>query len=297
MVRSSLAICSLLNSDALAKALSHALGRGRYHLSQFHHAQEFLEFVCQEERNIDCLILQESPVLAKVAESLHQSSVMLPTLIVCNEDLPATVGADEHPGAEPLNPHKPFYHAAEVKISLNALNQVGTEIDHAIREFLRLSPTNLGTDAEDALIVNLSDPPVELQIQQRRLAEKLKERLGYLGVYYKRDPKNFLRNLSLADRHAFMEKLKANYRNIVILYFSDEETLNKQIDEFVNDAFFSDIPVTQIVELHMELMDQLSKQLKLEGRNEDILLDYRLTLIDVLSHLCEMYRRSIPRES
>jgi circadian clock protein KaiA len=25
-------------------------------------------------------------------------------------------------------------------------------------------------------------------------------------------------------------------------------------------------------------------------------LDYRLTLIDTIAHLCEMYRRSIPRE-
>ena len=45
----------------------------------------------------------------------------------------------------------------------------------------------------------------------------------------------------------------------------------------------------------MELMDAFSKKLKLEGRNEDILLDYRLTLIDVMAHLCEMYRRSIPK--
>lgn len=40
-----------------------------------------------------------------------------------------------------------------------------------------------------------------------------------------------------------------------------------------------------------------SKQLQLEGRNDDILSDYRLTLIDVIAHLCEMYRRSVPRES
>jgi circadian clock protein KaiA len=47
----------------------------------------------------------------------------------------------------------------------------------------------------------------------------------------------------------------------------------------------------------MELMDEFSKQLKLEGRNDDILQDYRLTLIDAIAHLCEMYRRSVPRES
>jgi len=45
------------------------------------------------------------------------------------------------------------------------------------------------------------------------------------------------------------------------------------------------------------LFDEFAKQLKLEGRSEEILLDYRLTLIDVIAHLCEMYRRSIPRDN
>lgn len=43
-------------------------------------------------------------------------------------------------------------------------------------------------------------------------------------------------------------------------------------------------------------MDEFGQQLKLEGRSEEILLDYRLVIIDILAHLCEMYRRSIPRE-
>jgi circadian clock protein KaiA len=62
-------------------------------------------------------------------------------------------------------------------------------------------------------------------------------------------------------------------------------------------VFLIDLPISQIVEIHMELMDEFSKHLKLEGRSDDVLLDYRLTLIDTLAHLCEMYRRSIPRES
>ena len=64
----------------------------------------------------------------------------------------------------------------------------------------------------------------------------------------------------------------------------------------MNRAFFADISVPQIVEIHMELMDEFANQLKLEGRSEEVLLDYRLTLIDIIAHLCEMYRRSIPRE-
>jgi circadian clock protein KaiA len=94
-----------------------------------------------------------------------------------------------------------------------------------------------------------------------------------------------------------MEQLRAKYRQIVLNYFDQESALNNQIDEFVNLTFFADVPVTQIVEMHMELMEEFSKQLQLEGRSEEILLDYRLTLIDTLAHLCEMYRRSIPRES
>jgi circadian clock protein KaiA len=44
-------------------------------------------------------------------------------------------------------------------------------------------------------------------------------------------------------------------------------------------------------------MEDFSKQLKIEGRSDDILADYRITLIDVIAHLCEMYRRSIAKES
>jgi circadian clock protein KaiA len=58
----------------------------------------------------------------------------------------------------------------------------------------------------------------------------------------------------------------------------------------------ADISVAHIVEIHMQLMDSFAKQLKLEGRSEEVLLDYRLTLIDIIAHLCEMYRRSIPRQ-
>ena len=42
------------------------------------------------------------------------------------------------------------------------------------------------------------------------------------------------------------------------------------------------------------MIDAFWKQLKLEGHKNDFLQDYRLALLDVLAHLCEMYRRSIP---
>jgi circadian clock protein KaiA len=103
--------------------------------------------------------------------------------------------------------------------------------------------------------------------------------------------------LPASQAQATFAELKTLYQQIILSYFAENDSLNALIDEFVSIAFFADLSVTQVVEIHMELMDSFFKQLKLEGRSEEILVDYRLTLIDVMAHLCEMYRRSIPRES
>lgn len=133
--------------------------------------------------------------------------------------------------------------------------------------------------------------------ERHPLTEKLKERLGYLGVYYKRNPQAFFRNLSDIEKQNLLELLKFKYREIILNYFTDRRDLNQKIDELADALFFADVAISQLVEIHMELMDEFAKRLKIEGRNDDILLDYRLTLIDVMAHLCEMYRRSIPNES
>jgi circadian clock protein KaiA len=191
-----------------------------------------------------------------------------------------------------------FYHPAEVQLAIARSSEIASSIDRAIAQFLKLStpvPVNYQSATVDAT-VQLTAQSL-LSRQQRRLAEKLRERLGYLGVYYKRNSQIFLRNLSAPEKQKFLEQLKSSYRDILLNYFSQDTAVNNQIDEFVNLAFFADVPVTQIVEIHMELMDEFAKQLKLEGRNEEILLDYRLTLIDAIAHMCEMYRRSIPKEA
>jgi circadian clock protein KaiA len=116
-------------------------------------------------------------------------------------------------------------------------------------------------------------------------------------VYYKRNPNDFFRNLSATDQEKFLQELSEEYRLILLEYFNQATEVNSRIDQFVTEAFLADLSVSQIMEIHMELMEQFSQQLKLEGRSDEILLDYRLTLIDVVAHLCEMYRRSIPRKS
>jgi len=94
------------------------------------------------------------------------------------------------------------------------------------------------------------------------------------------------------DERELVEKFKSDYRQILINYFANDQTLKNKIDKFVNGLFYANIPVRRIIEIHMEVMEEFSKLLKLEGRSDESLLDYRLTLIDILAHLCETYRSS-----
>lgn len=294
-----LTICIFVVSQSLAQSLSQFLSDDRYILHFTASQSELFSFVEQYKQDLDCLVI-EGDSLKPLIDSI-EPGILLPTVIfpeeakkirrnVAQSNLSAQVTDDTA-----SQPSSYLMHAAEVRLDLKQVPEIASFIEQAIAQFVALSPASLTC----AII----DPAHQLtkfsflMQQQRRLAEKLKERLGYLGVYYKRNPQLFLRNLSTSERHNLLENLKLEYRQIVLRYFSQDNTLNQNIDNFVDKAFFADISVSRIVEIHMELMEEFSKQLKLEGRSEEVLLDYRLTLIDVIAHLGEMYRRSIPRES
>jgi circadian clock protein KaiA len=104
----------------------------------------------------------------------------------------------------------------------------------------------------------------------------------------------FFEQMNPNQKKEFLKKIKSDYRSILIEYFNNDRNLKEKIDKFVNAIFCANIPVPKIIEIHMELIDEFSKQLKLEGRSDctSLLLDYRLALIDMLAHLCELYRRS-----
>jgi len=287
-VRPQLSIGLYLYSSDLTRSIEQVLlsdeSQERYSLSIAQSEDDFFQLIEHQKQQLDCLILQDEQKLTTVLNRLRTDAILLPVVILQAEQRQLDL--------------RFLYHTAEVWVSMTELDQIETWIDHAIEEFLGLSPV--------CQLPNMTTPPDFtrnllaqnfLMMQQRRLTNKLKERLGYLGIYYNRSPKAFLRHLPPEEQAEFLEQLQLEYRAIVLSYFQDDHALNQRIDNFVNAAFFADIPVSQIVEIHMELMDEFAKQLKLEGRSEEILLDYRLTLIDTIAHLCEMYRRSIPRES
>ncbi|WP_353932988.1 KaiA family protein [Okeanomitos corallinicola TIOX110] len=103
--------------------------------------------------------------------------------------------------------------------------------------------------------------------------------------------------MSPAEKQQTLRNLKLEYREILIDYFVSEQNLKIKIDKFINTLFCANIPVPQIIKIHMELIDEFSKQLKLEGRSDETLLDYRLTLIDILANLCEAYRSAISKHN
>lgn len=270
-----------------------------YSVTQFNTCQALLDYIRQGAHHIDCLILQETPDLPSLLQQLQQQEVLFPTVIVQSDQASPQFISDSSNNSPEAASLPGAYHATTLSLAMEQLSHIGAVIDQAISKFIQLSLADHPSDSPTSTqsVEFLDSRSLSLKAQQVRLAEKLKERLGYLGVYYKRNPQNFLRHMTQSEREELLRQLKEEYREIILTYFSNEADLNQKIDNFVNVAFFADVPVAQVVEIHMNLMDEFSKQLRLEGRSDEVLQDYRLTLIDTIAHLCEMYRRSIPRES
>ncbi len=303
MVTPTLTICIFALDTDLIHQVRAALDNDRFALTVCQSPTEFIETLSSDWSHFDSLILEVHDDLPDLVCNLHRAKLLLPAIIVTPScDRKSLQAQDFAPKdcikspvtdrAAILSGQSHFYHQAEVTLNLAPEINLEDAVTQALDQFLQLSPSDKASPPS----FSSSQKITLLEEKQRLLTEKLKERLGYLGVYYKRNSQRFLRNLSAPEAIDLIEQLQVLYQDIVLQYFDKGGEVNQAIDEFVYLAFFADISVTRVVELHMNLMDQFSKQLQLEGRSEEILLDYRLTLIDVIAHLCEMYRRSIPRK-
>ena len=287
----------MADSTDLLPLLSQYLDADRYILQYFTSQSEFLAQIELGKPDLDCLIFYSQQQLLPVINHVYDRGLILPVVIIhrlVDHSLPRIDLTDtsDLPASSSY-----IYQSSEVILAVTELSGITSAIDKAIAKFLNLIPIVSAT--EDPITTTTEIATVEpnfLLQQQRRLAQKLNERLGYLAVYYKRNPRYFFRNLDRQEKRELLDLLKSQYRKIILEYFADSSQLNDKIDEFVSATFFRDMAVSEIVKIHMELMEEFSNQLKLEGRSEDVLLDYRLTLIDIIAHLCEMYRRSVPRE-
>jgi|TARA_B100001939_G_scaffold73626_1_gene61705 circadian clock protein KaiA len=269
MARPGLTIALLLTTPNLVDACQQWLPDTRYHslnLSGPHQGQEQLDLVSTleaQQEEIDAVVVEQHLLDASSREQLLGRGLLFPAVVVGE-----------------MKGHVD-YHSEELHLADDQLAQLGYTVDAAISRFLRQGRADGRSDDDGLASVD-------------KLSRRLQERLGYLGVFYKRDPSRFLGSLPSEERRELLESLQRTYRDLLISYFSDPAASNQALESFVNTAFFSDLPITRTVDIHVDQIDEFWKQLRLEGHKSDFLQDYRLALLDVMAHLCEMYRRSIP---
>jgi circadian clock protein KaiA len=270
MPETALTIASLIREPILAAACGQGLNGSRYRLVSIEAEFDPVDALDRRREDFDAVLVQQGAVGPETYRSLIERGLLLPAVVIGE-----ATGRIE-------------YHDCEVRLTPDQLEQLSYCLDAAISRFLRRGLLSTGTAAAGSG----ADPP-----QRWQLANRLKGRLGYLGVYYKRDPSRFLRNLAPTEREELLRSLSRTYRDLLTSYFRDPAAANQALESFVNTAFFGDLPITSTVEIHMTMIEDLWKQLRLEGHKSDFLQDYRLALLDVMAHLCEMYRRSIPPDA
>ena len=270
MPEPALTIACLIRTPALADVCGQWLSGSRYQVERFDPAADPALVLDRRREDFDAVLLEKGTLDGATYQQLNELGLLLPAVVIGE-----VTGQVE-------------YHDAEVHLPQDQLEQLSYSLDAALSRFVRRGLLSAGS---------LSPANGEGRSDRWKLANRLKGRLSYLGVYYKRDPDRFLRNLPAADREELLRSLTRTYRDLLLSYFRDPATANQALESFVNTAFFIDLPITQTVEIHMNLIEGFWKQLRLEGHKQDFLQDYRLALLDVMAHLCEMYRHSIPPDA
>ena len=274
MPEPALTIASLIRDPRLQDACARWLAGGRCQMAWVDPASDPLAELERRREEFDAVLLEQGALDPKAYQALSDLGLVLPAVVIG-----AVSGRVE-------------FHDAEVHLPPDQLEQLSYSLDAAVSRFLRHGLVTASDSSSSSTTGQTPDMP-----DRWKLANRLKGRLGFVGVFYKRDPSRFLRNLPELESHELIHSLERTYRDLLLSYFRDPAAANQALESFVNTAFFSDLPITKTVEIHMNLIDGFSKQLKLEGHKNDFLQDYRLALLDVMAHLCEMYRRSIPPDA
>ena len=273
-----LSIALLLKTQELVTACCSWLPSNRYttvDLGLTADVKDFKAALQQKREAVDAVVIEQSLLEPELRQSLLDDGLLFPAVVVGE-----VMGRVD-------------YHPEEVHLPVDQIEQLGYNVDAAISRFLRQGQKEEHQEEGQALNVQGG---VAVEGSAWRLTSRLQERLGYLGVFYKRDPSRSLSNLPPDEQQELLKSLERTYRDLLLSYFRDPAAANQALESFVNTAFFGDLPITRAVEIHMNLIDDFWKKLRLEGHKNDFLQDYRLALLDVMAHLCEMYRRSIPTE-
>ena len=205
MARPGLTIALLLTTPNLVDACQQWLPDTRYHslnLSGPHQGQEQLDLVSTleaQQEEIDAVVVEQHLLDASSREQLLGRGLLFPAVVV--GEMKGYVD----------------YHSEELHLADDQLAQLGYTVDAAISRFLRQGRADGRSDNDGLASVN-------------KLSRRLQERLGYLGVFYKRDPSRFLGSLPSEERRELLESLQRTYRDLLISYFSDPAASNQALE-------------------------------------------------------------------
>ena len=108
-----------------------------------------------------------------------------------------------------------------------------------------------------------------------------------------RNRRDFLCNLSKPDQQAVLQCLRQRYQVLLRVYFGQGDAVDEMLEQVVSVAFSANVPAQLLVKIHIQVMDQLATQLRMEGHSTAFLKDYRLALIEVMARLTERYRNAM----
>ncbi len=108
-----------------------------------------------------------------------------------------------------------------------------------------------------------------------------------------RNRRDFLCNLSKPDQQAVLQGLRQRYQVLLKVYLGQGDAVDETLEQVVSVAFSADVPTQLLVKIHVQVMDQLATQLRMEGRSTAFLKDYRLALIEAMARLNERYRHAM----
>ena len=193
-VKLKLRICLFAEDKQLISAVEKSLDAESYSVVIVESIEELLGLTEGNEEKIDCLFLTDKPASRSILSQLQKLGILLPIAIASwdkNSILENTT----------------LYHPAEVKFELGESEKISTKINLALTKFLNLTPhSKEELEIAKSITKESAETSHIITLQQRRLTDKLKERLGYLGVYYKRNSRDFYRNLKPEAQKKFLKK-------------------------------------------------------------------------------------------
>ena len=192
LLSSPLFLCLWVPEPEIVAALTQYLSGEHFQLHFADSLDNFHHFIRNNVDSIDSLIVSKSSDSFQALRELSSVGTLLPAIII---ELPQSKEEVLNQGKFKRSVNY-CYHSAEICLNFNQIKKTPKAINQAISQFLYLVPSCSLFDEADPLSAKLGRVDAKgtfnfLSSQQKRLSDKLKERLGYLGVYYKTEPSIF----------------------------------------------------------------------------------------------------------